>query len=92
MAAPLSRAGGKTNQIKFTSNVKLYHFLFVNTISLCQNLLNVMDSSKPLIGIFSIAISGQGIFPPQDLRFQSDSQVICLAILIIMQMSALPEG
>lgn len=64
---------GKQTKLSLMSSC-ITSYLWTLSISLSQNLLNVMDSSKPLISIFPIAISGKRIFPHQDLRFQSDSQ------------------
>lgn len=87
--AHLSGADGKTNQIKF--NGKLYRLPFVYSLSLSQNLMNTMDSSKPLINIFSFAFQAN---ESSLTRISDSSQMLnstWLAILIIMQMSALPE-
>lgn len=64
---------GKQTKLSLMSNC-ITSYLWTLSISSSQNLWNVMDSSKPLISIFPIASSGRGIFPHQDLRFQSDFQ------------------
>ena len=64
---------GKQTRLRLMSSCITSH-LWSPSISLSQNLWNVMDSSKPLISILPIASSGTRILRCQDLRFQSDSQ------------------
>lgn len=71
--AHLSGLMGKQTKLSLMSSCITF-YLWTLSISLSQNQFYVMDSSKPLICIFPIAISSKWIFPHQDLRFQSDSQ------------------
>lgn len=89
--AHLSGADGKTNQIKF--NVKLYHLLFVSSLYFFVSESVQRDGQQQAsISIFPIPFQAN---ESSLTRTWDSSQIlnsIWLVILIIMQMSALPEG
>lgn len=89
--AHLSGTDGKTNQIKF--NVKLYHLLLVNSLFLCLRICwTWWTAVNPWLAYFPLPFQ---VNESSLTRIWDSSQIlnsIWWVILIIMQMSALPEG